>query len=1005
MARIRKKPQNNDNRFDPVHDNNESNLESVNIPKPIWKRFADAFQRAQKTRLSHKKAISILEALFNELGQDEFLDPFLIFFRHLLVAPKTMDTKIQLAMDMITIFLKDHPTLAVSLIERILHFHRAKDDHVRIRVCQLVHTIFDRIPDTEVDYEVYKRIASALFERAHDKKKGIRAIAVESMHRLQSDDKIIKEYIRILEFDSAEEVRCAAIRAIRFDEETSNSFLQRVNDTNPKVRLSIYQRLEKISLRKLPQNFVQKVIEKGLTDLNDNVVEACKKLLRAWLTKRDDNIPNMIHYFQSPKNRLLCEKVIITLIEILLKEKTFDNSKLWKCLDLDQFTNFVKNSRINDSSESTNKLGFINHSTSIYWRVCLDYFTKKNIEGDMTIDAENFQYESLKDFLELLPTYQSNPKYFQVARELILMIKYYDTADPVVSENAVKNISSALTFIFGDGAELVQEYIEALEHIIRDEDTLRDTILSIVSSIREKSHEFSEEYVNEKIETTKSQYDSFKKEFDKEKAFAKDYAKSMSENFKTNQVFNKLIEKLKLMKEEMKELKNSLNRLYEIQNSEFKHSDYTHLMIRIASIISSYLQNPKHRDQVQHLRFLLDNLVMNEVQNQEGRNPFFIKILSQFSALDIEVAKLNLSLFLTMLQKEEDVSCCIAWIKGVSDIIVSHTFQKLEIDQEIEDNIIFSLLWFTGSACSDLELRTIGTQALIQICLRNRLNNFHRRIVLTQIFSQIHINLDKFYQNMVRVFFKSYPTKEKYFEFLIQIIIPSIRRASIFNKETIEKDKRIFYRDFVTHIISSINPENLQNKLSRNFREKLLISKLLLMILFEIEIESDKTNAKVILKTVHSLLQFTNHEISKENHIFDYILHEIHSLENIFEEKNIRQELEALRNNIYNLLKSFEQPERELNENEINLKYSLSTGARMYFEELKRQFIESGQQFYENQLKHEAPLQLYSLIYKEITTEIPPKENVKLLTLPLYQIIGTTDSSYLLNDDEEMEDV
>jgi len=1025
-----------------------------------------------------------------ELENDsDFLYALLGYFKKILILPKGNDAGVNRLIEMITSFTKEHPTIALELVDLVLQYNNASDTHVRFRVCQVVSQMFDTLPETEVDDEFFNKMTDCLLERARDKDKLVRAVAMTALHRLQSEDRVVNEYIRCLDHDSYENVRCAAIKSIKCTDETFGAILRRSSDTSSTVRETIFKRLEKVSVKKLPCSMLVVALEKGLVDLDSSVQRACKTLLRRWLSRRGDSIPELIRYLRPKKHPELCEKVIHTLLDTLLEEKKFDRSKLWTCIELDKYVKYaelLKQQRLTgEQVEITEDAQKLRLDTAFYWRVCLDYFVGQQQDASNTqaaifqIDPEKtFLYENTMDFLNLLPPYQTDQNNLDVARQLHLMLKYYDFADPTLLENAVSNIMHAFNYIFGEGAELVSEYMEGLEHCVYDEDELRDIVLKVMEMLREKASEYSPEIIERRLRELRTIFEKISEQYTdlkKKSLHMRDHLRSQNIDPSNSNEFNELVQKYLEVRSQRDTLKRQISECKGRMSMGHKHEDYIHLMERVGALLSCYLKNPQHRDQIEHLRSILDNVVIPQINDSKRSN--FIKILSQFAALDVTVAREYLGMYMQKLGEEEDVDACVEWIKGMSDIVMSHGIQKLEQGNEtlmpIEPKIMDFIMWFASPMCSEVRLRELGAQALLQLCLKDRLSVQGRNMVLTHFASVVHFqNIRQvFFQQLVRSFFKAYSSRENYMENLVMVVIPLLRRGGTFTKDTIDEatDLKTYHRSLCEYIFRLINPEQLAKQPpSKEFADKFLYSRLLLLVIFEMEILGAKSQfTAILMKFLHPLLEFAHFENSKERHLYDYLYHAVRTLERhqTMTRKLDQKYLDSFKNELIELMDAYDvgnkgdeeggnddaaneesgsdgegEEMRDEDDNQpapnsrsgtgggrgrgtgrgansvarnssaADQRFKL-TGANLnHFKDLREQVMSSGYTFFEEIEGNLVPLQSHGLVFSvRSTSGTVGRNEAATISLPLYSVERISDSTLpsnttTMSQEEEVDD-
>lgn len=90
-------------------------------------------------------------------------------------------------MDFIAQFCAEHAEVAVEMLRFAAQLHNAKDNGVRLRVCQLMERLLgDMGEDMEMDDELWEQLQQACVDRSKDKTVAVRAVAAKAMTRLQT---------------------------------------------------------------------------------------------------------------------------------------------------------------------------------------------------------------------------------------------------------------------------------------------------------------------------------------------------------------------------------------------------------------------------------------------------------------------------------------------------------------------------------------------------------------------------------------------------------------------------------------------------------------------------------------------------------------------------------------------------------------------------------------------------------------------------------------------------
>ncbi|KAI5451535.1 chromosome condensation complex Condensin, subunit G [Naganishia albida] len=198
---------------------------------------------------------------------------------------------------------------ANKLLKHLLAGCQAKDKNVRYRVVQLVVVMINGLG--ELDDDLYVLLRSTLLDRARDKETPVRIQAAlglaklrgaEDPEDLEEDEENLDEVLLdLLRFDSAPEVRRAALYNLSRTPATVPHILARTRDSDATLRRIVY--LGPLSTQALPDPRVlsiaqrEEVVKNGLGDREPAVRRAAAFMLGEWLTAAGGDLLEFLRRF------------------------------------------------------------------------------------------------------------------------------------------------------------------------------------------------------------------------------------------------------------------------------------------------------------------------------------------------------------------------------------------------------------------------------------------------------------------------------------------------------------------------------------------------------------------------------------------------------------------------------------------------------------------------------------------------------------------------------------
>lgn len=171
---------------------------------------------------------------------------------------------------------------------------------VRFRLCQFVNSILNSMPsEAALDDKICDDIIKYMIDRLKDQSPSVRVQAIQALQRLQfpddPNDKIVKNYLIHLNNDSSPQVRMAIITAIGRNFRTIPAIVERLWDTEERVRRHTYLQMSSFPVKsyKLEQRII--FLEQGLNDHSESVQKVVASvLLPQWLDLYNKNYISFI---------------------------------------------------------------------------------------------------------------------------------------------------------------------------------------------------------------------------------------------------------------------------------------------------------------------------------------------------------------------------------------------------------------------------------------------------------------------------------------------------------------------------------------------------------------------------------------------------------------------------------------------------------------------------------------------------------------------------------------
>ncbi|CAE6535416.1 unnamed protein product [Rhizoctonia solani] len=198
------------------------------------------------------------------------------------------------------------------LLKYVLQGFMAKDKNVRYRCVHITAEMISGLG--EIDEDIYESLRSSLLERAQDKETFVRlqaAIALaklargEDMQREEREVYLSDVLIDMIQYDSAPEVRRAALLNFAPTQRTLKTILSRTRDADTTLRKLVYHHvLSSLKPEVLSVAQREEVVSNGLGDREESVRGAAARMIGNWVDARDGDLLEFLKYFDLLKSKV-----------------------------------------------------------------------------------------------------------------------------------------------------------------------------------------------------------------------------------------------------------------------------------------------------------------------------------------------------------------------------------------------------------------------------------------------------------------------------------------------------------------------------------------------------------------------------------------------------------------------------------------------------------------------------------------------------------------------------
>ncbi len=296
----------------------------------------EVFTSIQVTKNSHKLNIKKLSSLFSKSKKHENFSLFLHCCVDKILIHQKSNMHVSLATDFICSLIPslDDELLTLSM-KHICSRIASSNKLVRQKVCQMIAAVLEQmtLSNGELSSDLINELTGSLLPRLNDKIPTVRHAAVLALKLLQDpsdpSDVCTKEIVRLMISDSSVTVRLTAVKIVTLFEDNSVHLCSRLRDTKSEIRIAAMERLAaSLDVRSFKARVRSEIIKLCLTDREEAVRAAGRRLVMAWLSKLTEN-NGFKHEEAVPKllslvNPLNVEEVVLLLGSTVVEELTRD---------------------------------------------------------------------------------------------------------------------------------------------------------------------------------------------------------------------------------------------------------------------------------------------------------------------------------------------------------------------------------------------------------------------------------------------------------------------------------------------------------------------------------------------------------------------------------------------------------------------------------------------------------------------------------------------------------
>ncbi|KAH9119792.1 hypothetical protein LEN26_011431 [Aphanomyces euteiches] len=245
----------------------------------------------------HDKNVQKLQAFYDQ-------EPCIEELQNALVGAILDDRKgkIGAAIDRLLLVVSSIKFTAEDMLEIIrftIRCSQAEDKQIRTRSTQFLALLLEHFP--EIPDTVWDELVESMLVRVQDKLVNIRVQSIHVLKRLQqpdvADDAVTAALLRLAVVDTSKEVRVAAVESVALTQVSVGDLLIRVRDISPEVRCAVFRVFSHGHVKDICTTLDRMyLLDQGLQDRNESVVQACEEMVLSWFHQCNDNSVEFLGY-------------------------------------------------------------------------------------------------------------------------------------------------------------------------------------------------------------------------------------------------------------------------------------------------------------------------------------------------------------------------------------------------------------------------------------------------------------------------------------------------------------------------------------------------------------------------------------------------------------------------------------------------------------------------------------------------------------------------------------
>uniref|UniRef100_A0A182WLX4 Nuclear condensin complex subunit 3 C-terminal domain-containing protein n=1 Tax=Anopheles minimus TaxID=112268 RepID=A0A182WLX4_9DIPT len=358
---------------------------------------------AQQSETTHGKLVKQLKQLYPTVQHDSFMKSFIQVIKRQMEHDET-NPFANKVLKFCAKFVADpthseqpttHPIIA-SIFDWLLTTFSSMR-RVRFRICQLVNLILNALgTDAALDDTICDKILRYMLERIRDASQDVRVQAVLALQRLQDpgspEDPVVRAYMYHLDKDPSPKVRQAIISSLGRNYRLIPCILERLWDTDEKVRRHTYMQMASYPVRQYKIEQRLKFLEQGLNDRSEAVRDVMHNvMLPQWIESYGRDYVAFVGALKLDADEKEMERFRKAAKSVLMEIFKKHGVKEMACL-----LNFKE-------ENSTVPLEELTIERLICWQTMLEYLQQNDSD-----ELEQYMVE-LSKFCEYLKAFVTNP--------------------------------------------------------------------------------------------------------------------------------------------------------------------------------------------------------------------------------------------------------------------------------------------------------------------------------------------------------------------------------------------------------------------------------------------------------------------------------------------------------------------------------------------------------------------------------------------------------------------